>query len=117
MPVAEVMRLYRYHTGEQFVRTTTTPDGLDMTASRTANKVFLHVVNTKRHQAIPADIALGPFIAKSATAYEIAGDPEFEVTGFQRERRLEPKEKLVEIAKRYTFPAASVTAMEIDCEI
>ncbi len=116
MPVAEVMRLYRHHSGDRFLRIVKHPDGLDVTASRTEDRLFLHVINLRRQQAVLADIDLGAFRAKSAKAYEISAAPEFEVTGFQSVRHLAPKEKSIDLTKRCEFPAASVTVIECDGE-
>ncbi len=58
MPVALVMALYRHHTGEQAVGVTKAPDGLDVTASRTGDRVFLHVVNTNRDRSVTAKLAI-----------------------------------------------------------
>lgn len=48
MPVAKVMSLYRHHTGKDFLEVRSTPDDLDITASRSENTIYLHVVNTSR---------------------------------------------------------------------
>ena len=52
MPVTKIMHLYRHHTGKSFINVKGMPDELDLTASRTDNKIFLHVVNTNRIKAI-----------------------------------------------------------------
>jgi hypothetical protein len=46
MPVAKIMHLYRHHTGKSFINVEGMPGELDVTASRTDNKVFLHVVRS-----------------------------------------------------------------------
>ncbi len=48
MPVAKIMSLYRKHTGKEYLEVTGAPDGLDITASRSGNTVYVHVVNTNR---------------------------------------------------------------------
>jgi len=58
MPVAMVMSLYRNHTGKQAVQVTATPDYLDVTASRTGNRIFLHVVNTNRTKSVATQLKI-----------------------------------------------------------
>lgn len=48
MPLGKVTALYRKHTGQKFVRVSGGPPELDITASRTGDQFFLHVVNTHR---------------------------------------------------------------------
>ena len=44
------MSEYGKHTGEEFVRVSGAPE-LDITASRTGDQFFLHIVNTHRTRA------------------------------------------------------------------
>ena len=64
MPVARVMSLYRHHTGTHFVNVNRNPGGLDVTASRTGNRIFLHVANLLRTRTVQATIALGELLPK-----------------------------------------------------
>lgn len=114
MPVARVMSLYRHHSGKQYVNVTAQPDGLDVVASRTGNKLFLHVVNTNRTHSVTAAPTIAGMPIKSADAYEIAVDPELEITRFRRDA-LDPQKKSLPADRPWQFPAASVTAIEIDC--
>ena len=45
-PVGSAMRLFRRHNGKQGVAVRSAPANLDIAASRSGNKLFLHVVNT-----------------------------------------------------------------------
>ena len=58
MPVARVMSPYRKNRGNHAVGATAVPKDLDVTASRTGRRVFLHVVNTSRPRDIPAVVAV-----------------------------------------------------------
>ncbi|MEM9657972.1 MAG: alpha-L-arabinofuranosidase, partial [Planctomycetota bacterium] len=115
MPVARVMSLYRRHIGQNFLDVKATPDGLDVTASRTKNRVFLHVVNTLRTKSVAAKVELSGLSPKSVDAFEIAADPGFEITRFQP-RGLDPVAKRLPLGQAWEFPPASVTAVEIECE-
>ena len=114
MPVARVMKLYRHHIGEQAVDVTNAPDGLDVVASRTGNKLFLHVVNTNRDRSVATRLDLpGANIAK-ATAFEIADDPMIEVSDLNSGEVMQIKERQLAADGAWEFPAASVTAVEVE---
>ena len=57
-PVARVMRLYRHHSGTHAIRVGRTPEGLDVTASRPGDTVYLHVANTLRTKSGGATIQI-----------------------------------------------------------
>jgi alpha-L-arabinofuranosidase len=111
-PVGQVMRLYRSHVGERFVDVTRTPDHLDVTASRTGDTVFLHVVNTDRNRKVPVKLEVEGMKIASGRVFEMAADPMFEV--MDRKGELEAKEHTVPAEANWTFPPASVSAVELD---
>ncbi len=113
MPVALVMCLYRHHTGEKAIDVTDVPDDLDVTASRTGDRVFLHVVNTSRDRSVTAQLAVRGMQITSGRVFEMAGDPEYEVIQTQPSEVV-PVEKDLPAGARWTFPAASVSAVELD---
>ena len=115
MPVARVMGLYRAHVGAKAVRVTKTPDELDVTASRTGNRVFLHVVNTSRTRSIAARPTVGGMSIRAGSVFQIATDPEFEVWSAVAEV-LAPQRKPLDLKGPWTFPPASVSAVELDCQ-
>jgi alpha-N-arabinofuranosidase len=112
MPVALVMALYRRHAGEQAVGVAKNPDGLDVTASRTGDRVYLHVVNTNRDRSVTARLAVNGMSIKSGQVFELAADPEFEVIETQA-REIKPVRKDLPVDGTWTFPAASVSAVEL----
>ncbi len=112
MPVARVMSLYRRHSGTKALTVRQTPGGLDITASRDGNTVFLHVVNTNRSKGVPAELALNGCNIESARLFEIATSPELEIMAHNADV-LEPVEKVMPESMKWTFPAASVSAVEI----
>ena len=114
MPVARVMSLYRHHVGTHFVPVKQSPDGIDVTASRTGSRVFLHVANLRRTRATRATFDLGNLIAKSGKAFEIAAPSDAEITEFTP-TLFKITEKDVSVDRAWEFPAASVTAIELDC--
>jgi hypothetical protein len=112
MPVALVMCLYHHHTGEKAVGTDQVPDGLDVTASRTGDRVFLHVVNTSRDRSITAHLSVAAMQITSGRVFELAGDPEYEVIQTQP-HEVAVIEKPLPRDAQWTFPAASVSAVEL----
>lgn len=113
MPVARVMSLYRRHSGAQAMSVRKGPAGLDLTASRTGKTLYLHVVNTQREASVATTIELeGGLRARAARVFEIAAPPEFEVMAHNA-GALAPVEKAIPANLRWTFPAASVSAVEI----
>lgn len=115
MPVAMVMSLYRNHTGEKAIDVTSVPDDLDVTASRTGDRVFLHVANTNRTRSVSTRLAVEGMAVNSGKVFEIAIEPEYEVFEHRPEITA-PKEKSLPKNGRWTFPAASVSAVELDVQ-
>jgi hypothetical protein len=115
MPVAKVMSLYRRHSGEQAVSISNCPPDLDVTASRTGDRFYLHAVNTLRSQSIAAELSVDGAQIMSGRAFTLAADPEFEVWEY-RDDVLQPVEAPVPADGRWTFPAASVTAVELNTQ-
>jgi alpha-L-arabinofuranosidase len=113
MPVGRVMQLYRAHAGKQAIKVSDCPDGLDVTASRTANRVFLHVINTNRTRSITSRLSVAGMAVQSGSVYEIAADPEFEVWSETRDV-IAPVRKELPANGKWTFPAASVSAVEME---
>ncbi len=112
MPVARVMQLYRAHVGQQAVTVSHTPDALDVTASRTDDTVYLHVVNTRRTRSAPARFAIKNMKIEAAAVFQIAADPEFEVWSEPRDV-IAPRRVEIDSPLHYTFPPASVSAVEL----
>jgi len=115
MPVAMVMSLYRKHSGQQFVETNSAPDGLDVAASRTRNRIFLHVVNTDRRRPVSSTFTIAGNKITNGRAFWFDLDPEFEVFDYHPECTF-PKESVLDPNVAWTFPAASVSAVELTVE-
>ena len=115
MPVARVMSLYRHHVGQNFVSVNRHPDSLDVTASRTDDKLFLHVANLNRTRSVTSSVLVDGLTLKDGSAFEIAVESTAEITRYQPDL-LNPVEKDFAVDQPWEFPAASVTAIEIDCE-
>ncbi len=116
MPVARVMSLYRHHTGDQAVEVTRTPNGLDITASRRGDRLYLHVVNTNRQRSVSTQIAIDGMRIASGKVFELAGDPEHEIIKAQP-NGVALSEKTLPQDGHWSFAAASVSAVELDVQM
>jgi hypothetical protein len=112
MPVARVMALFRRHSGQFHLDVPTFPAELDVTASRTADKVFLHVVNTDRTSPIHATFHVEGLKIASGRAFEITADPMAEIDQGSTED-FDPVERPLTLGTGWIFPAASVTTIEL----
>lgn len=112
MPVAKIMWLYGKHTGKDFIEISGMPQELDVTASRTEDTIFLHVVNTSRSKAIETTFNVDGHAIHAGKAFELSTDPEFELMS-TKEDPLMPKTRTVDIEKPFAFTPASVTAVEL----
>ncbi len=110
MPVACIMALFGRHQGKYAVDVTY--DGaLDVVASRTGNKIFLHIANTDMNAAQELKLDVGCPI-KSAKMEYIAEKPDLEVT-LVTPNAFPAKEVTIE-GDSVTLPAAAVAAIEIE---
>jgi len=111
-PVARVMQLFRHHTGKKAVRILKAPKGLDVTASRTGGRVWLHVANTSMTKAVKARLGVAGMTMASGKVWQIAEDPFVEIWRMNSDR-LAPVGKRLPGSGAWTFPAASVSALEL----
>lgn len=115
MPVAMVMSLYRRHTGTHAVEVSGVPDGLDATASCRGDRIFLHVVNTRRDRSAKTTFHVRGRNIASGRVFWHALEPEFEIIQYSAEHTF-PHERALDLRSAWTFPAASVSAVELITE-
>jgi alpha-L-arabinofuranosidase len=114
MPVARVMQLYRHHIGSHAVDVAACPDGLDVAASRRETTLYLHAVNTSRTRSIQAELSLPSVTVRGATAYQMVDDPMVEVSELNSSEVMQVREMSLPPDGKWSFPAASVTAVEVE---
>jgi alpha-N-arabinofuranosidase len=112
MPLGKVTALYRRHMGRQFVRVSGGPSDLDITASRTGDEFFLHVVNTNRSSPHSRLLTIDGLVVDSGRAFEIAADPTAEITS-AKDDPMRLTEQACIPGQPYRFSAASVTAIRM----
>jgi alpha-N-arabinofuranosidase len=113
MPVAMVMSLYRKHVGQKAVKISTDHKYLDISASRTGDRIFFHVANINRTEPVTVRLSVEGMQIKSGKVFYIALDPAYEVFEYKPEIT-SPKESIIPDNCEWTFPAASVSAVELD---
>jgi alpha-L-arabinofuranosidase len=113
MPVALVMALYRHHTGAQAVGVAGAPDGLDVTASRSGDRIYIHAVNTRRDRSVSASVTVRGMTVRSGRVYQLSSDPELEIIE-TRPAEIVPVKKDFAAGGAWAFPPASVSAIELD---
>ena len=113
-PVARVMQLYRHHIGSHAVTTSSIPDGLDVVGSRRGDTVFLHVANTQRNRPVKAALQIAGHTIRGGRVFEISTDPAIEVSYLNSAEVMQTQEKPVRADGSWEFPAASVSAVELE---
>ncbi len=113
MPVAMIMSLYQNHTGKKALKIKTSHKDLDITASRTGDRVYLHIANINRTEPVTARFEVDGITIKSGKVFYIALDPAYEVFEYKPEVTA-PKEAAIPKSGEWTFPAASVSAIELE---
>lgn len=111
MPVGRIMSFYRQHLGAQALAVSTTPDGLDVTASRTGNEIRLHVINTNQTRSVTCQLAVEDRTIQSGSVQEMTADPMYEIMAAEPDG-LSPREKTI-TDKNWTFPPASLSMVTL----
>ncbi|MCC6860363.1 MAG: alpha-L-arabinofuranosidase [Bryobacterales bacterium] len=115
MPVASIMRLFKRHNGRQGVAVKSSPAELDVAASRTGNRVFLHVANMSYSRSIRAAFSVEGRRIAGGRAFEIAPEDPREFVGPTQPEVFKPRERAVPAGTaEWSFPPASVSAVELD---
>ena len=111
LPVGSVMALFRHHVGAQYVAV---PEiaGLDITASRTGNQLYLHLVNPSPDSAVSLDLTVAGQQIIAAAAWQIAAPPFAEVDEFQPDV-FAPVERALTPGEPLRIPACAVLAVEL----
>lgn len=115
MPVGTIAALYRAHIGTHGIDIPQI-DGLDITASVSGDRVYLHVVNDDLHRSKTVSLKLGNRSIQRGVAYEIAPGDLSAYVDHERRDTFAPTQRQIEPGERFvwTFPAASVTVVELD---
>jgi alpha-L-arabinofuranosidase len=117
LPAGAVARLFKRHHGTQGVAVKSTPSHLDIAASRTGDKFFLHVANKDYSGSTEVTLAVDGFAATGGRVLEISPEnPRQEISPlnpdvFRPREVILPKMAVV----KWRFPARSVSVVELEC--
>jgi hypothetical protein len=117
-PAGSVMRLFGRHNGQHAVAAGGGPSDLDIAASRTGDRIFLHVANLRYDGAVDATFAVGGRTIAGGRVLEIAPENPRQAVTQDQPDVFAPKEKSIGPGPVTTwrFPAASVSAIELDLQ-
>jgi alpha-L-arabinofuranosidase len=116
MPVASIARLFKRHNGKQAVGVKSTPAGLDIAASRSGGKIYLHVANLEFARSVEASLAVDGLTVTGGRVFEIAPQDLRQAVNQDQPNVFQPRESALPggAPVAWRFPAGSVTAIELD---
>jgi hypothetical protein len=116
MPEGSIARLFKKHNGTQGVDVKSTPSGLDIAASRSAEKVYLHVANLEYKRAVEATFAIPGMSISGGRVHEIAPEDLRQYVSQDQPEIFKPREAVLPSGPDSTwrFPAGSVSVVELD---
>ncbi|MDP3000140.1 MAG: alpha-L-arabinofuranosidase C-terminal domain-containing protein [Bryobacterales bacterium] len=112
-PVGSIMRLFKRHNGKQGVAVPSAPSDLDVAASRTGNRVFLHVLNKSFGRAVEVRFAVAGMQVTGGRVFEIAPEDPRTAVGLDQPAVFTPRERALG-AGAWRFPPVSVSAVELE---
>ena len=118
LPAGAVARLFQRHNGREGVAVKSAPADLDVSASRTGDKVFLHVANMNYSRSVAASFAVNGMTVTGGRVLEIAPEnPRQEISPLNPDV-FKPAERPLPSAEaaKWRFPARSVSVVELDCK-
>ena len=116
MPVGCIMRLFKRHNGRHAVVVRSAPGALDVAASHSGDRIFLHVLNTSFSRSVQATFAVQGRRLFGGRVFEIAPDIPREYVNQDQPEVFTPREKPLPAGPelRWSFPPTSVSAVELD---
>ena len=116
MPVGSVMRLFKRHNGNQGVAVKSAPSDLDIAASRSGDRVFLHVANLSYNRASEVSLSVDGMTITGGRVFEIAPESPLTHVSESEPKVFDPVEKPLPAgsAPLWRFPATSVSVVELD---
>jgi alpha-L-arabinofuranosidase len=117
LPAGAVARLFKRHNGREGVAVKSSPTDLDICASRTGDKIFLHVANMNYSSSVEASFAVSGMTVTGGRVLAIAPEnPRQEISPLNPDV-FKPVEHPLSSAEmmKWRFPARSVSVVELDC--
>jgi alpha-L-arabinofuranosidase len=116
LPVGSIMRLFKRYNGTQGVAVTSSPADLDIAASRTGDRVFLHVANLNYSTPVETGFSVIGTSVRSGRVFEIAPEDARAYVNQDQPLVFAPSEKTLSRNGSVTwrFPARSVSAVILE---
>ena len=115
MPVGSIARLFKRYNGKQAVAVRLAPAGLDIAASRTGDSVFLHVVNTEYGRSVAVSFGVDGMTVRGGRVRSIAPQDLRQYVNQDQPNVFWPVETALGAGAQWTFPAGSVSVVELEC--
>ena len=119
LPAGAIMSFFRRCGGAQGLVVPPTLGSLELSASRSGNTLYLHVVNTALHRGESVEIAIDGMRITGARVEEIAPGDVAAYVDHECRDTFEPVRRDVPVSENriaWTFPSASVSALIVDVE-
>ena len=116
LPAGAVMRLFKRHNGTQGVNVTSGPSTLDIAASRTGDRIWLHVASLDYERSTEATLAVEGMAVRGGRVFEIAPEDPRQSINETNPEVFKPKEQILPRSDviKWRFPARSVSAVELE---
>lgn len=112
MPVGSIMRLFKRHHGTHGVQVTSAPADLDIAASRTGERVYLHVLNQNFRSSVAVRFSVAGATINGGRVFEIAPEDPRAYVDRDHTNTFTPQEKAF-AGDEWRFPARSVSVVEL----
>jgi alpha-L-arabinofuranosidase len=115
-PAGSVMRLFGRHKGQNAVAVSGGPSDLDVAASRSGNKIFLHVANLNYDAAVEASFTVEGCTVTGGRVFEIAPEHPRQAVSQDQPNVFAPQEKQIRLGQAVTwrFPPTAVSVVELE---
>ena len=113
MPVAIIMRQYRQYLGDRAVEVTRTPPDIDAVASRTADNIYLNIINTNRNRPRYINLNIAAMKISAGNGTMLVDDPTTEISSFNCLEVMQPRNFTLAVDKPIELPPASVTSLKL----
>jgi hypothetical protein len=117
MPVGSIARLFKTHNGTQGVAVRSNPSGLDIAASRSDSKFYLHVGNLEYQSSVQTTLAVEGMRILAGRIFEIAPEDLRTYVNQDQPDVFQPRETQLPADLTWRFPAGSVSAIELDVQL
>ena len=116
LPVGHLMKWFNREKGSHGLSLGQSPGDLDISASRTGNTIYLHVLNKRFDQSVVSDIVIPGVKITGGTVFEMAPQDRMIHIDQTVPDLFHPVEKQITSGDRWTFPAASVSIVRLTVE-